>query len=381
MAMDNVKKFFSVEMSPYVKITGVELRENNQPTEEELPKIKKHYKKANTENVAVFELSFCNTIPDRQDDIFTDTSIDTLVRTVVGKQLINGHDTEKDAIGKIFDSYVKNVDYVGEDGKEYKDIKTGFIKVYIPKIKRLENVIEDLETGMKEFTSPGFTIEKVVCSICGKDYLHSDCEHIKGRVYDGQKCYTILEAKECAEVSLVYLGAQYYSQIVKNLDGGEDMELKELQAKFETVEKEFNEYKEKYSVKSFEDLNANVEELNTKINDLTASNEKLSTLVKVFGEDVSVEELNTVKANAEIGKSAKEETISEIKRLKALVDAARGINSSFDMTKFLDNADYDYLKEFEKSLVEEAKVIPVGKQTETVEVEVKTNKQTGNLLV
>ena len=62
MAMDNVKKFFSVEMSPYVKITGVELRENNQPTEEELPKIKKHYKKANTENVAVFELSFCNTI-------------------------------------------------------------------------------------------------------------------------------------------------------------------------------------------------------------------------------------------------------------------------------------------------------------------------------
>ena len=378
MRMDNVKKYFSVEMSPYVAIKGLEVRETNQPTEEELTKIKKYYKKANNENVAVFEFSLCNTIPDRQDDIFTETSIDTMAKTSVGKQLINGHDTDKDAIGKIFDSYVKNVDYVGEDGKEYTNVKTGFIKAYIPRTKRLADVIEDLETGMKEFTSPGFTIKKVICSICGKDYINSDCSHYKGEVYDGQKCYTLLEVKECIEASLVYLGAQFYSQIIKTIQGGSNMdELKELKAKFETVEKELIEYKEKYSEKSFNELSASIEEFKNKIDELTTSNANLSELVKVFGEDVSVEDLKTVKENAEIGKSAKEATIGEIKRLQALVDAALGLNISFDMTKMLGTADYTYLKEYEKSLVERAKAIPTEKQTETSnykEVEEETNK-------
>ena len=47
------------------------------------------------------------------------------------------------------------------------------------------------------------------------------------------------------------------------------------------------------------------------------------------------------------------------------------------MTKFLESADYTYLKEFEKSLLDEAnEVISTGKKTETVEVEVKSKNNT-----
>ena len=366
MAMDKKDKIFQIELPSNIK-TNTNKRIDSTPTDEELRIIKeKYYKGATKDNIKVFEVSCGNIISDRVSDAFSDTSIDTMIKTGIGAPFLEDHDITK-CVGKIFDMYAKNVDYEDNNGVVYKDIKTAFAKIYIPIEDKYKNIITDIETGVKDFISPGFTIKGAKCSICGKDY--SECrEHFKGEIYNGQLCSAILEVKELHEVSVVYKGCQYGTRIEK-IYGGEDMELKELQAKFETVEKEFSEYKEKYSEKSFNELNANVEELNKKINDLTASNTSLTELVKVFGEDVSAEDLKTVKANAEIGKSAKEETISEIKRLKALVDAARGISSTFDMTKFLDNAEYSYLKEFEKSLVEEAKVIPVGKQTETSDVE------------
>ena len=352
MEMD---KNYNFEMASHVKII-TEKREDSIPTDEELEKIKSYYKKATKDNVAVFEMSFCNTIPDRQDDVFTDNSVDTMVRTVIGKQFINGHDTSKDSIGKIFDSYVKNVDYEGQDGKIYNNIKTGFIKVYIPKTTRHENIIEDLETGMKEYTSPGFSINKITCSICGEDYLGKKCKHLKGKEYKGKKCITILDVKECVEVSSVYLGAQYYSQIVKNFNGGEDMTLEELQVKFDTMEKDYNEYKEKYSEKSFNEL---IEKTNI-----------LDNFIKIFGDNVTEKDLISVKENAEIGKSAKEETIKEIKRLQGVLSEVKGISMTKTFDKFLNGADYQELKDLEKSISEAVKSIPTGKQTETSNVDV-----------
>lgn len=366
MEMQNKEKIYQLGVPTYTK-TNIDKRLDSTPTDEELEKIKKYYKNATKENVKVFEMGFCNTITDRVYDIFTEKSIDKMVKTAVGKPVLEDHDHSK-CIGKIFETYSKNVDYENESGVVYSNIKTGFAKFYILNTEKYQNIIADIEGGIKEFTSPGFSLNGATCSICGKDYW--DCwDHYKGKEYDGEICTTILDVKELAEISIVYLGCQYGTQIEKTY-GGEEMELKELQAKYDSLEKDFNEYKEKYSESS-------VNELNTKINDLTAEKNALSELVKVFGEDVSVADLETVKENAEIGKEAREISIKEIKRLKALVDTAKGFPSmEKTLNKFLDGADYAELKEYEKSLTAEAnELVPTGRQTETPVVEVKSNNK------
>ena len=366
MGMQNKEKLFYLGLPTYTK-TNIDKRIDNVPTDEELLQIQSYYKGATKENVKVFEMGFGNTINDRVNDIFSEKSIDVMVKTAIGKPVLEDHDHTK-CIGKVFDTYAKVVDYVCEDGTIIPNVKTAFAKFYVLNTEKYQNIIADMEGGIKEFTSPGFSIKGARCSICNKEY--SKCrDHFKGEMYDGVLCSAILEVKEVAEISIVYLGCQYGTQIEKSY-GGEEMELKELQAKYDSLEKDFNEYKEKYSESS-------VNELNTKINDLTAEKNALSELVKVFGEDVSVADLETVKENAEIGKEAREISIKEIKRLKALVDTAKGFPTmEKTLNKFLEGADYAELKEYEKSLTAEAnELVPTGRQTETPVVEVKSNNK------
>ena len=55
--------------------------------------------------------------------------------------------------------------------------------------------------------SPGMVIGASECSICHQE--PAECDHINGRVYDGERCYRIItEVKEILEVSLVSRPAQ-----------------------------------------------------------------------------------------------------------------------------------------------------------------------------
>lgn len=49
--------------------------------------------------------------------------------------------------------------------------------------------------------SAGFVIKQSHCSVCGKD--PEECEHISGRVYDGERCCRVITEAELLEVSLV----------------------------------------------------------------------------------------------------------------------------------------------------------------------------------
>lgn len=54
--------------------------------------------------------------------------------------------------------------------------------------------------------SPGIKIKAMECSICGDD--PDDCEHIRGREYDGHRCVHIITELDVMEVSLVGRPAQ-----------------------------------------------------------------------------------------------------------------------------------------------------------------------------
>jgi hypothetical protein len=64
----------------------------------------------------------------------------------------------------------------------------------------------------KVFISPGLIKISARCSICGTKFLprHS-CDHRLGRLYDGEACFSIVDAAKLLEISLVTNPVQKYS--------------------------------------------------------------------------------------------------------------------------------------------------------------------------
>lgn len=72
-----------------------------------------------------------------------------------------------------------------------------------------DSIIADIEDGTLFDVSIGFGFETAICSICGNNYYkYSECEHFRGREYDGQLCYIIAKPPGCLmELSGVFDGA------------------------------------------------------------------------------------------------------------------------------------------------------------------------------
>ena len=69
--------------------------------------------------------------------------------------------------------------------------------------------------------SPGYIVREAECSICGKD--PEDCRHIRGRVYDGQRCVRILKQLDLLEVSVVSRPAQPDARFTKQSVGRDEL--------------------------------------------------------------------------------------------------------------------------------------------------------------
>jgi hypothetical protein len=72
-----------------------------------------------------------------------------------------------------------------------------------------DSIIADIEDGTLFDVSIGFGFENAVCSICGNNYYkYSECEHFRGREYDGQVCFIIAKPPGyLMELSGVFDGA------------------------------------------------------------------------------------------------------------------------------------------------------------------------------
>ncbi len=73
--------------------------------------------------------------------------------------------------------------------------------------------------------SPTFLIDKVECSICGRD--PDCCEHIRSRTYDGERCTHIISEATLISASLVSRPAQPDARLL-----GVPISFRELQAQF-----------------------------------------------------------------------------------------------------------------------------------------------------
>ena len=176
--------------------------------------------KLNAEQVYVFCLRLCDDQVDRDGERFDTAALPELAKLFIGKTGIVDHKWSSDAqVARIFAAEV-----VREEGVSY--IKAG---AYIRRGGHADEVIADIEAGIKKEVSVGCAMGRAVCSVCGSEY--GTCGHVKGEHYDGAVCCAILrEPMDAYEFSFVAVPAQREAGVLKAL--GSRRCLKELAEEF-----------------------------------------------------------------------------------------------------------------------------------------------------
>lgn len=76
--------------------------------------------------------------------------------------------------------------------------------------------IQDIESKILLTVSIGVGVSDCRCSICGQDYFAGECEHIRGKEYDGEMCYIDIYSMEARELSFVIVPSDPYAMLVNN---------------------------------------------------------------------------------------------------------------------------------------------------------------------
>ena len=194
---------------------------NGVPTEGQLEAINAQARaKLTAEQVYVFSLRLCDDQVDRDFERFDTAALPGLAKLFIGKTGVVDHRWSSDAqVARIFAAEV------------VKEDRVSFIKAwaYIRRGGSADEVIADIEAGIKKEVSVGCAMGRAVCSVCGSEY--GSCGHQKGEHYDGQLCCAILrEPMDAYEFSFVAVPAQREAGVLKGF--GSRKCLKELAEEF-----------------------------------------------------------------------------------------------------------------------------------------------------
>lgn len=177
--------------------------------------------KLEADQVYVFSLRLCDDQVDRDFEKFDSAALPALAKLFIGKTgIVDHHWSTGGQVARIFAAEV------------VKEDRVSYIKAwaYIRRGGSSEEVIADIEAGIKKEVSVGCAMGRSVCSICGSEY--GTCAHHKGEYYDGQLCVAILqEPMDAYEFSFVAVPAQRDAGVLKAM-GGRKQTLKELADSF-----------------------------------------------------------------------------------------------------------------------------------------------------
>ena len=198
-----------------------EVQSSGMPTAVQLAAINAQAKAELTgEQVYVFSLRLCDDQVDRDHERFDTQALPQLAKLFIGKTGIVDHKWSSDAqVARIFAAEV------------VKEENVSFIKAwaYIRRGGKSDEVIADIEAGIKKEISVGCAMGFAMCSVCGSEY--GSCGHQKGEYYDGQLCCAVLkEPMDAYEFSFVAVPAQRNAGVLKGF--GSQRCLKELAEEF-----------------------------------------------------------------------------------------------------------------------------------------------------
>lgn len=167
------------------------------------------------DEVYMFEVVLCDNEIDRDMEQFSVQALKTMSQLFVGKTGIFDHDAKSSGqTARIFSTeVVEEKEKKNSLGEPYV-----FLKAYAYMIRTSdnENLIREIEGGIKKEVSVSCSAEEQKCSVCGVNKKTKSCAHKKGKAYGGKKAYVILDKiTDAYEWSFVAVPAQINAGVTR----------------------------------------------------------------------------------------------------------------------------------------------------------------------
>lgn len=162
--------------------------------------------------VYVRGVRLANDAYDRTYERFPREYLERFAETLPGKALLLSHQTGSVPLGLWFDAGVR-ASRAGEPGEW--SLEAWF---YLPVTPENQPIRAAIDAGVLRYCSIGYRYDQLRCDGCGLSYF--ECPHYRGQPLPGGGRATFSYGGELAKVearegSLVYLGAQYGAEVIK----------------------------------------------------------------------------------------------------------------------------------------------------------------------
>ena len=185
-------------------------------TPEQLGKINRYSRRElSPGELYTFSVILCDNEIDRDGERFTVPALKRLAALFVGKTGIFDHNPKgENQTARIFDAdLVVEREKKTSLGEPYTCVKASAYMIRSPKT---EELILEIDAGIKKEVSVGCSVAKVTCSVCGANLRKEGCAHHKGELVDGKVCHAVLDCPTDAyEWSFVAVPSQRAAGVVK----------------------------------------------------------------------------------------------------------------------------------------------------------------------
>ncbi len=185
--------------------------------------------------VYTFNVTLCDNEIDRDNEAFSVKALESLGKLFIGKTGISDHSMRSsDQTARIYSTWIET-DFERKTayGAAYTALKAS---AYMVRTKKNEDLIKEIDAGIKKEVSVGCAVKSHTCSVCGAEAGKKGCRHVKGKVYEGSICYHILsEVTDAYEWSFVAVPSQRDAGVTKSFKLKERNDLEDLKKLFSEV--------------------------------------------------------------------------------------------------------------------------------------------------
>lgn len=174
------------------------------------------------DEVYSFGIILCDNEVDRDFERFSLSAISSLSKLFVGKTGIFDHNPKgSNQTARIYSTEIITLkDKLTSTGEPLTQLKA---MAYMIKTKANEDLIKEIDAGIKKEVSISCLVDDKKCSICHTDLKQDSCRHIKGHKYNNKLCYVILDkVSDAYEWSFVAVPAQINAGITKHFNSQDD---------------------------------------------------------------------------------------------------------------------------------------------------------------
>ena len=292
-------------------------------------------KELKKDEVYIFNVTLCDNEIDRDFEVFSKKSLEELSVLFNGKTGISDHSMRSsDQTARIFKTYTEKIPgRRTKYGEEYVALKA---QAYMIRTKKNEDLIKEIDAGIKKEVSISCAAAEHICSVCGENTAAKRCKHIKGKTYDGKICFHFLTGiTDAYEWSFVAVPAQREAGVTKAYRTKEDTHL-------ENPEKV----------------------LKSALDSGTLTKDEFDTVYSY---------IDSLKAQAEDGRKYREELINQIKSLSLITLPEL---SQKALSSLLDSAETTVLTEIKCGLEKKKSALfPPAPQTSKPKTKIQNNNQ------